>query len=519
MYIIKNALTSIKRNKGRNILIGIIILVISATSSITLAIRSSANNIVKSYEEQYNLEASISMDRQALMESFKNESSSQEEMIEQFNNIEELTIEQINNYGNSDYLKSYYYIYNTSVNVKDIEETTDSLIKETTKTETTTKSWGSDYQNGGFPGGRVPSGGQTTTKQTTITEKIFNDKVSSGAFTLIGYSSYESMSEFINGTYSMTSGSIFNDLSSAECIISEELAVLNELEVGDEITLLNPNDEDLTYKVKISGIYKENSDDANDMSSMFSRSANQIITTSSVIEKIIADDEDLSVTITPTFILKDEDSIDKFKSEVEEKGLSEYYIVTTNEEMVKNATKSISNVKSFAMVFLVITLIIGGVVLFVINMINIRERKYEIGVLRTIGMKKSLVISQFMLELLIVAIFSLLIGAGVGSLCSVNIANSLLENEINNSSEQIDNINKNFGGMNTYEGSNKKIFVGNNKISGVVNIEQVSNINAVVDFKVLIELLAIGILLTIFSSISSGVAISRFSPLDILKER
>ena len=43
MYIFKNAFTSIKRNKGRNILIALIIIVISAACAVTLAIRESAN--------------------------------------------------------------------------------------------------------------------------------------------------------------------------------------------------------------------------------------------------------------------------------------------------------------------------------------------------------------------------------------------------------------------------------------------------------------------------------------------
>ena len=40
MYILKNAITSIVRNKGRNILIGIVIIVIAASISITLAINN-----------------------------------------------------------------------------------------------------------------------------------------------------------------------------------------------------------------------------------------------------------------------------------------------------------------------------------------------------------------------------------------------------------------------------------------------------------------------------------------------
>ena len=78
MYIIKNAWKNIIRNKGRNILIGIIIVVIAASSSVTLAIRKSANDIVKAYQERNKIEATIGMNRNNLMESLKKDNSSQE---------------------------------------------------------------------------------------------------------------------------------------------------------------------------------------------------------------------------------------------------------------------------------------------------------------------------------------------------------------------------------------------------------------------------------------------------------
>ena len=62
MYILKNSLISIFRNKGRNILIGLIILTIACASTVTLAIRNTANTIVKSYEESHDLIATISFD-------------------------------------------------------------------------------------------------------------------------------------------------------------------------------------------------------------------------------------------------------------------------------------------------------------------------------------------------------------------------------------------------------------------------------------------------------------------------
>ena len=214
--------------------------------------------------------------------------------------------------------------------------------------------------------------------------------------------------------------------------------------------------------------------------------------------------------------MTDTDIVESFEKEVSEKGLSEYFTLTNNVEEVTNATKSIVNVKTFATTFLMITLIIGAVVLLVINMINIRERKYEIGVLRTIGMRKSLVITQFMFELLVVAFIGLLIGAGIGAFCSVDIANNLLATEIENAESDYEEINKNFGG--NMPGGMMPDFGMQNQY-GIVQIDAVDSMEAIVDFEVLLQLLGIGLSLTIISSISACVAIARFSPLTILKER
>lgn len=473
MYILKNAFISLSRNRERNVLMGIIIAVIACSSAITLAIRNSANTLVESYVNKNDIIASISMNRENLMGQFK--PGSGDENKEKFESIESLTEEEINSYGDSSYVKSYYYTYQISMNASNIEK----AASETTDSN----------ENFGPKGNR-------------------NQNMSDGNFTVIGYNSYDSMTDFIDGKYTITSGEVSSDFSSNNCVISNELATMNELEIGDTITLVDPNVEDKTYELTITGIYKEKSDNEN--MDMFSSSANTIITNNKVIKNIIENDDDFKARITPQFILTDKDVVDAFEEQLTEKGLSEYYQVTTNLDNIESETKSISNVKTFATTFLVITLIIGGVVLFILNMINVRERKYEIGVLRTIGMKKSLVVSQFVVELLVVAIIALLVGTAVGSVLSVKTANHLLENEITSNSEQMNDINKNFG-----QGNDRKPMVNR----GFANMDKVTKINAVVDFKVILQLLAIGLSLTLVSSVASIVSISRFSPINILKER
>ena len=52
-----------------------------------------------------------------------------------------------------------------------------------------------------------------------------------------------------------------------------------------------------------------------------------------------------------------------------------------------------------------------------------------------------------------------------------------------------------------------------------VQIKQIDSIDAVVDYKVIIQLLGIGLFLTFVGSVTSMISINRFSPLTILKER
>lgn len=64
MYILKNAITSIRRNKGRNLLIGLIIMIISVAVTVTLAINNTATSLIKAYKDKYQVEASITFNRE-----------------------------------------------------------------------------------------------------------------------------------------------------------------------------------------------------------------------------------------------------------------------------------------------------------------------------------------------------------------------------------------------------------------------------------------------------------------------
>ena len=407
--------------------------------------------------------------------------------------MSKLTIDDIKNYGESIYVKSYYYTIQTDMNSSNIQKA--SLDNQQENLESDDKFKPDDFKN------------SNTGKSSTV----------KGDFSVIGYSSLSAMSEFEDGTYKIVKGTVFDVESSGKCVISEELAEENDLDIGSKILLENPNNVEETFELEICGIYSDSTQ--NSEFSMFSNSANKILTTYNTVNDIVessSDDNKLNSQVDASFVLTSKNAISGFEEELQEKGLSSYYALTTNTEDVENSLKPIQNLSNYASIFLLIVLIVGGVILLIINMINIRERKYEIGVLRSIGMKKGLVSIQFILETFIVTLVAVLIGTIIGSIITVPVANKMLESEISSLLQERQNINQNFGMDSKMQ---KGMELGADIRDTYKNGNYITKLNAVIDFNVVLKLILISILLTFISSVISTITILRYSPLKILSSR
>ena len=93
---------------------------------------------------------------------------------------------------------------------------------------------------------------------------------------------------------------------------------------------------------------------------------------------------------------------------------SDYTVSSADVENYESSLVPLNNLSKFALTLLIVVLSVGAVVLVVIALLNVRERKYEIGVLTAIGVNKGKVAAQFSLELLIVTMIGLAVGAGGG---------------------------------------------------------------------------------------------------------
>lgn len=542
MYIIRNALKCISRSKARNILIGIIVLVISVSACIGLSIRQAAESAKKETLDSLSVTAVISFDRQSMMKEMRQETENGDSTAGRgfdrsafstmMGESTSLSLEEYENYAQAESVDDFYYSISASFNG------TDTLAPITNSADVssseTVEQMPSD-NGGGYGMNPMKNGGMD------FKSKSFGD------FSIVGYSSENAMTDFVDGTISITDGTVFEEgTSDYQCIISEELAQYNDLAVGDSLEIANPNSEEETYSLTVTGIYSDSSANESSFGGMMgmtaSDPANKIYMSSTALQSILDASASASTTVTDsdtgleyetavtgtlsaTYVLADADAYERFETEVRELGLDESYTVSSPDlTAYENSLTPLNTLSTMAGYFLIVILAIGAIILIVLNIFNVRERKYEIGVLTAMGMKNGKVALQFLTEIFIVTITAVVIGIGFGAVSAMPVTNALLENQISSQQSQTAQIEANFGrgGMNdkpSFDANSKAQmqmpgFSGGNSVS-----DYVSEVNSAMNFTVVLEMFGIAILLTLASGIVSMLFVMRYEPLKILANR
>lgn len=503
MYIIKNAMRNIMRAKGRNILIGCIAFVIGLSACLALSIKQAAVNEKESGLANINISATIGVDRQAMMEKVQESGDTSDsqtqrsDMKEQMQGMQSLTLEEMQTYAKADSVKNFYYTNSVSLNSSSVE-----AVLTTTSSES---SVGETNEGKGFIKGGMEN---------------------QGDFRFTGYSSYDAMTTFDDTTNTLTSGDLFEEGSDdATCVINKELATLNSIAIGDKLTFVNPNNTEETFTIKVVGIYtssEASSDESSFMNMAMMDPANQIYMSYDGLQQLVEKSEDnltntssdtdttLRSMTSGTYVFQDVDAYESFEEEARTLGLSEEYSVTSSDvSAYEQSLQPLLNLSTYATYFLFVIVTIGGIILVVLNIYRVRERKYEIGVLAAIGMNKTKVAIQFVIEIFVTTIFAIMIGTGIGAIASVPVTNALLTTQSTTSDTQgFEKPNGNMGGR-TQSMPNA---MG-------TQTSYIEEIRSATDLNVVIQLVGIGVLLTLLSGGVAVMSILRYEPLKILSSR
>ena len=457
MYIFKNAFQNLFRNPGRNLMTAGIFLLIITMSCVALVVCNGANDMAKQYKDRLSTEVILNVNEMKVSEAWEKDETFRKPG---------LTDELIQKIAASGYLKKTVYSAQMEAVADDLKYTESN-----------------DYGDI-----EIQRAGEDPAK-TRIPQYI-----------LSGFEDVSQAEPFQSGQAKLAEGGTFPG-DNNECLISDTLAELNGLKPGDTIRAKsiyytdkqgNPLEE---MELKVSGIYhREYGEGEKD-------SGYEIFTK----YKILTDPR---YTYEPVFyadfFLKNPRDLEAFAREAYASGLSEYYRLSTDTVAYDAFVKPIEQMSIIAMIFLCVVLVLGASILLILSSLIVRERKYEIGVLRAMGMKKSKVATQLVLESALIMGVCLILGIVLGSLFAQPVTDMLLANQM---SQALDGPSL-AGGM------------GGTSFGGLATDNRpITHISAALGLTTIMELVGIALVLTGIAGAVSAACAMKYEPLRILRER
>lgn len=461
MYILKNAIANLRRNIGRNLILLLIMFALISAAAVSVIIHTSASQMLSQYKKQFESEVIITRDDSKLPK------DSSEFIIPGKQMLEKLST--------SKYLKST------------VKTMTSAMILEGVTT----------LNQGKVPG---KNSGVIVDNDGAPSETDPNYKSPNAV--ILATTSPDISNEFKQGLRKIVDGSLYKNKN--EGIISKQLAEANNIKVGDFLRIKgSPLDpfvkNDAAQTIKVTGIY-EDLVPQDDAQIALSTRANEIFISYSSTEgsKIF---EDGIALYDMQFTLQNPDDLPALEKDFRKAGLPDYYKVTVNDTAYRKVSGPLQNMAKITKSFTIGIMLLGAVLLTILSILSIRERKYEVGVLRAIGMRKHQVIRNFLYESLLITGCSLLLGLGSAAFISKPVASFVLNDQ---KAAAVDE-------RLPYSETGLQI--------SSAKIHDVSEVHTALSSQAVLQILTISLLLGLVASTSSIIFITRFEPLKILSER
>ncbi len=217
---------------------------------------------------------------------------------------------------------------------------------------------------------------------------------------------------FLTGALRLTEGRHVTEGNSG-IILYEGLAEKYGLSLGDTLEVKNGNPDDPLVECEIAGIFEVIADDDDEQATMARPS------TLYDYENYIFTDMDTMSAVSAPYTVSEGNGIDsvdffvsdaaKLESIVQEvQNISsidwDSYYITVNNEVYERISSGISDTSTLVTTLVVIVTVVSMVLITLILSMSIRSRKRETGILLAVGIAKSAVILQYVLENTLIAI-------------------------------------------------------------------------------------------------------------------
>ncbi|MGT2742670.1 ABC transporter permease [Streptococcus plurextorum] len=420
MNFLKRAWLSVSRRKGKSLLLFTIIFILGNVIAGAVSIQQATQNVEKTIKTQMGAAATLRPDYDNMSES-------------DFAEMGQLDKETLEKIGALPYVKHYESVMQGSIGASDsVKQYVADLFAED-----------SFYSSGDSAHYAFMMRGASSSKIIALEE----------------------------GQITLTSGRAFTDeeVKSGKyvTIISEKLAEMNNLKVGDTATFKNYVMEfgsneiktETDYPLEIVGIYRKNvtdsqtttSDNAEAAKYMKAdeemRSANLIYVPNKVVEDVGNEQAAAFQEATgestasrsqyigePLFVLKNPDDLEKFKQEAQAY-LPKFFIVSANSDNYDTIAAPVKSMSKLAGYVLYVA--IGATVLIItlVVLLFLRDRKHELGIYLSLGESRSKVVLQTLVEVFMIAIVALTLSVFTGNLIASGLSDTLINSQLNSTNQ------------------------------------------------------------------------------------
>ncbi|WP_226683609.1 ABC transporter permease [Sutcliffiella horikoshii] len=477
MNFIKRAYWSVTARKGKSLILLVVLAVISVFVLTGLTIQTAAEESSNLARKELGGDVTLTVDRQSLVENGGEERRRQA----MFQPIP-IDIEDAESLIESHYVEGYNFYSTASAMATDF-----TAIGAAEEEESATEE---DQAQGSMPG-RMGGG---MNSDLDVQGVLFSDAAAS----------------FMDGQSEMVEGEHLtaDDAGKMVTLVEENLASENGWSIGDDISITSVETEE-TVTLEIKGIYSTSAEIPPQAERILSMNPyNSIYVPLEAANQLKGEEGIINQAI---YYMNDPLNIEAFIAEAKELGTIDFdtFILNANDQLYQQMMGPIENVSSFSNKIVLLVTIAGSIILGLIVMMTIRERKYEMGVLLAIGEKRKKLVGQFLVEILMVAVLAMGLSLVTGSYVAEAVGNQLLEQELTASEES--NEPQSF--------TNRRGMMGAMGPGGMTQNQDVQTMEELaigVTAENIIMMVGIGLLVILVSTLVPALSVLRMNPKAIL---
>lgn len=271
------------------------------------------------------------------------------------------------------------------------------------------------------------------TKETLANQSPERSKNFKRTVMLTGVNESSKENKFVSGAYKLIEGKHLENQDKNKVLMHKDLAKKNNLKVGDKIKIKsnlfdadNEKGANETVEVEIKGLFDGHNNGV--VSVPQELYENTLITDINTAAKVYGNTEDTAAYQDATFFVKGDKNLEKVIKDIGKLDINwrEYNLIKSSSNYPA-LQQSISGIYSIANKLFAGSLIFAGVVVSLLLFLWINARKKEIAVLLSLGISKSTIFGQFLIELIFISI-----PAFIGSYFLVSYTGDKLGNNILN---------------------------------------------------------------------------------------